>query len=314
MTRERPRSSTPPGAGAGAGERVSAPLAAAVPGPAEHEADALSAHLLETATTAAREAGALVAPWAGRVAVAAEKRGFFDPVTECDRAAEQLIAERIFQAHPDSTLIGEEGGARGDGAVHWYVDPIDGTNNFVAGIPFFCVSIAAALGDRMLAGVVYDPVRDELMAASTTGAFLNGAPIRCGGSATDAGATLLTSYPESGGRASDADLARFGELIRGFRAVRRLGSTALHLAYVACGRADASFERDTNAWDVGAGLFLVQQAGGRYLVPAGEGLTARRPWLSRLYVAACPELDLRHSVLQAVLWPAARGETAAVAA
>src|SRR5581483_5287207 len=161
----------------------------------------------------------------------------------------------IFKAYPDSTLVGEEGGAQGTGAVHWYVDPIDGTNNFVSGIPFFCVSIGAALGDQMLAGVIYDPVRDELMAASTGGAFLNGTPMRSSGGSVDAESTLLTSFPQSGGRAEAADVIAFGELVRSFRCVRRLGSTALNLAYVACGRADATFEADTNSWDVAAGMF-----------------------------------------------------------
>ena len=111
----------------------------------DREADALSTHLLEIAIGAAHAAGAYFTPFAGRIAIAAEKKGFFDPVTECDRESERRIVERILRDHPDSTIVGEEGGQQGSGAVQWYVDPIDGTNNFVAGIPFFTVSIAAAL-------------------------------------------------------------------------------------------------------------------------------------------------------------------------
>ena len=269
----------------------------------DRDADALSAHLVDIATRAATEAGSYVVEHAGRVA-AADKAGFYDPVTECDRESERLIVERIFREHPDSTIVGEEGGRQGSGAVHWYVDPIDGTVNFVAGVPFFCVSIGAALGDRMLAGVIYDPVRREVMAASTAGATLDGEPMRSRGGAADTGATLLTDFPKSGGRAAPEDYEQLAELVASFRAVRRLGSSALHLAYGACGRADATFGLGTNAWDVAAGMFLVQQAGGRYFVPGGDSFAVDRPWLARNYLAACPELDLERSSLRRTVWNA----------
>lgn len=269
---------------------------------ADRDTDALSHHLLEIATGAARDAGAYFAPFAGRIEVAAEKKGFFDPVTECDRESERRIVERIFQGHPDSTIIGEEGGQQGSGEVHWYVDPIDGTNNFVAGVPFFCVSIAAAVGDRLLAGVIYDPSREEVFAASTAGATLNGEPMLCRGSVLDTGATILTEFPRSGRPTAPEDLDRFGRLIRTFRAVRRLGSTALHLAYVACGRADGTFGMGTNSWDVAAGVMLVQQAGGRYLVPPGNPEWIAQPWLSPHYLAVTPELDLERSSLGLIAW------------
>jgi myo-inositol-1(or 4)-monophosphatase len=270
--------------------------------PSDRDADALSSHLLEIAIGAAHAAGAYFTPYAGRIEIAAEKKGFFDPVTECDRESERLIVERIFRDHPDSTIIGEEDGQQGSGAVHWYVDPIDGTNNFVAGIPFFCVSIAAAVDGRLLAGVVYDPSKQETFAASTAGATLNGQPIRCTGSALDTGATLLTEFPRSGRPIDPEDLARFGKLLRGFRAVRRLGSTALHLAYVAAGRADATFGLGTNPWDIAAGALLIQQAGGRFLVPPGNTAAARQPWLTPDYFGLTPELDLERSVLGEVVW------------
>jgi len=268
----------------------------------DREADALSAQLTEIAIDAAREAGAYIVQYAGRSMEVGEKRGFFDPVTEYDRGSERLIAEQIFRRFPDSTLVGEEGGRQGSGAVHWYVDPIDGTNNFVSGLPYFSVSIAAALDDRMLAGVVLDPTRDECFAASRAGATLNGVPIRCTGSDSDTGATLLTGFPKSGGLASDEDFNRFAVLLRSFRSVRRMGSTALHLAYVAAGRSDATFEINTNAWDLAAGMFLVQQAGGQYLVPDDGTETASRPWLFPSFIALCPELDLRQSSLWPTVW------------
>ncbi|MCC7367383.1 MAG: inositol monophosphatase [Chloroflexi bacterium] len=261
------------------------------------QTDALSRHLLAIATDAAKDAAAYFAPFAGRIAIAAEKKGFFDPVTECDRESERRIVERIFREHPDSTIVGEEDGQQGSGAVHWYVDPIDGTNNFVAGVPFFCVSIAAALGDQLLAGVIYDPSKDELFAASTAGATLNGEPMRAAGSVLDSGCTLLTEFPRSGRPLDPNDLDQYERLIRPYRAVRRLGSTALHLAYVACGRGDATFGMGTNPWDVAAGVMLIQQAGGRYLVPEGNATWAARPWLSPYYLAVTPELDLGQSAV-----------------
>lgn len=269
---------------------------------ADRDADALSSHLLEIAIGAAHAAGAYFTPFAGRIEVAAEKKGFFDPVTECDRESERRIVERIFREHPDSTIVGEEGGQQGSGAVHWYVDPIDGTNNFVAGIPFFCVSIAAAVNGRLLAGVIYDPSKEETFAASTAGATLNGEPIRCSGSALDTGATLLTEFPRSGRPLDPEDLPRFGRIIREFRAVRRLGSTALHLAYVAAGRADATFGMGTNPWDIAAGVMLIQRAGGRFLVPPGNADAVAQPWLSPDYFGLTPELDLERSVLGTVVW------------
>jgi myo-inositol-1(or 4)-monophosphatase len=267
----------------------------------DREADALSSHLLGIAVGAARDAGAYFTPYAGKIDFA-EKKGFYDPVTECDKESERRIVERIFREHPDSTIVGEEGGQQGSGAVHWYVDPIDGTNNFVAGIPFFCVSIAAALGDRLLAGVIYDPSRDEVFAATTAGATVNGEPIRCSGSPVDSGCTLLFEHPRSGRPVETAELERFGRLLQPFRAVRRLGSTALHLAYVAAGRADATFGLGTNPWDIAAGVLLVQQAGGRFLVPPANEIAVTRPWLSPDYFAVTPELDLEHSILGDVVW------------
>ena len=265
------------------------------------DADALSSHLLGIAIGAAHDAGAYFAPFAGKISYA-EKKGFFDPVTECDKESERRIVERIFREHPDSTVVGEEDGQQGSGAVHWYVDPIDGTNNFVAGIPFFCVSIAAALDDRMLAGVIYNPVTGETFAASTAGATLNGKPMRCTGAATDSGCTLLTEYPRSGRPVIPEELARLGRLLEPFRAVRRMGSTALHLAYVAAGRADATFGMGTNPWDIAAGAFLIQQAGGRFLVPPANELANRRPWLTPDYFGVTPELDLERSILGEVVW------------
>jgi myo-inositol-1(or 4)-monophosphatase len=273
----------------------------------DREADALSAQLVKIAIDAAREAGAYIIQHAGRVEDVGEKRGFFDPVTECDRHSERLISAQIFKRYPDSTIIGEEGGQQGNGAVQWYVDPIDGTNNFVAGLPYYCVSIAASLDDRMLAGVVYDPEHDECFSASRAGATLNGAPIRAKGAAADTGATLTTGFPKAGGLATPDDFERFALLLKSFRATRRLGSTALQLAYVACSRSDVTFEINTNSWDLAAGMFLVQQAGGQYHAAPAPGVPAERPWLSPSFIAACPEFNLEQSSLRPTIWDVMTG-------
>ena len=198
-------------------------------------------------------------------------------------------------------IVGEEGGLIGDGLVRWYVDPIDGTNNFASGIPFFCVSIGATVADRLVAGVVYDPIRDELFAASGGIATCNGEPILSRGAPGDAEATLITGFPSyepwpqapSGPR----DLERLGEMIRSFRTLRRLGSAALGLAYVAAGRADVAFGISSSPWDVAAGAILVEAAGGTYRAVPRSASSDRTPWLSPGYLAHVADFDPARSCL-----------------
>lgn len=264
----------------------------------------LSQHLLKIAKGAALLVGDMLVEASaeatvGKLAIE-NKANFHDLVTKYDRQSEQMITDYIFQQHSDSTIVGEEGGAKGSGSIHWYVDPIDGTSNFARGIPFFCVSIGAALGDQMLAGVIYDPVRREMFSASTQGAFLDDKPIRAHGSQTDSGALILTAFPSPHATGvSDDDFKLFSELVRSFATVRRVGSCALSLAYIACGRADVVFESSVNPWDVAAGILIVEQAGGRYLPLASPSSPAdQQPWLSPKFIATCPEFDLEQSVLR----------------
>jgi myo-inositol-1(or 4)-monophosphatase len=230
------------------------------------------------------------------------KGGYHDLVTEADRIAEQMITKQIFRTFPDSTILGEESGQQGKGDFLWYVDPIDGTNNFISGIPLFCVSIAVSYQGQMLAGVVFEPVRNELITASLDGAFLNGIPIHSSGVTSDAAALLLSSFPYEGGQATPKDFEYYETIISRFRAVRRLGSTALELAYVASGRADITFQTNANPWDVAAGMFLVHQAGGIYSIPENANPTIQNtPWLSPQFVASCPQFDLNKSCLHNLL-------------
>ncbi|WP_049565435.1 inositol monophosphatase family protein [Nonomuraea sp. SBT364] len=200
------------------------------------------------------------------------KRDFHDPVTEHDKAAEDHIRDVLARRCPDSVVVGEEGGTHGEGAVSWYVDPIDGTANFAAGLPFFCTSIAAAVDGEVVAGVVYDPVRDDEFAAWLGGATCNGTPIRSAGARTDREAMLLSSYPTPRDldRDGDAALDRLARMTRAFAAVRRPGSAALKLAHVAAGWSDVAYGTHVNAWDVAAGSLLVRQAGGVYLPLSGS--------------------------------------------
>lgn len=230
-------------------------------------------HLLDTAVEAARAVGPrLRKAFHSRPDVTA-KRDFHDPVTEHDRAAEETIRAVISSRAPGSTIVGEEGGTTGAGDIVWYVDPIDGTANFAAGLPFFCVSIAAAVHGELVAGVVYDPVREQEFTAGPDGAWCDGTPLSSSGATRDQEAMLLMSYPTPQDLDADGELAlrRYAGCVRSFATVRKPGSAALKLAYVAAGWADVAYGTRSNPWDVAAGALLVRRAGGVYL---GDPLVA----------------------------------------
>ncbi|GAA1766618.1 inositol monophosphatase family protein [Luedemannella helvata] len=224
------------------------------------------------------------------------KRDRHDPVTVHDRAAEASIRDFIMSTEPDSTVVGEEDGVRGSGRVHWYVDPIDGTANFARGLPFWCTSVAAVVDGAVVAGAIYDPVRGDLFTASTTGAWCNEQPMHSTGVTEETAAMLVTSYPGSRGIETDRErvLARTAQLITTYATVRRPGSTALNLAYVASGRVDVALGIGINAWDVAAGALMVRQAGGHYFgLRRGEpNLNGPDPaWTFPGYLAMVGTLD-----------------------
>jgi myo-inositol-1(or 4)-monophosphatase len=226
------------------------------------------------------------------------KRDIHDPVTVHDRAAEETIREVLAEHTPGSVVVGEEGGVGGgDGDLRWFVDPIDGTANFAVGLPFFCVSIGAAAGGELVAGVVYDPVREDMFTASLDGAACNGEPIRSRGAVRDETAVLVTGYPNAREthRRGEESLRRFGRMVDAFATVRRPGSAALTLAHVAAGWADAAYGTSVNAWDVAAAVLLVRQAGGTYLPLDGEA--GCRDWEAPGYLACVGGFDLAGSVL-----------------
>ncbi|ACZ88324.1 fructose-1, 6-bisphosphatase/inositol-1-monophosphatase [Streptosporangium roseum] len=224
------------------------------------------------------------------------KRDFHDPVTEHDKAAEERIREVLDRLCPGSVVEGEEGGVRGEGDIRWYVDPIDGTANFAAGLPFFCTSIGAVVDGKVVAGTVYDPVRDDEFTASLDGAFCNGKPIRSSGARTDREAVLLSSYPTPRDLAAggDAALHRFARMVNAFASTRRPGSAALKLAHIAAGWSDVAYGTHVNAWDVAAGSLLVERAGGTYIPLSGDIFTPGG------YLACVGGFDLAGSVMAEV--------------
>lgn len=229
---------------------------------------------LEAAMAAAREAGALIRDRLGRYESIDTKASAHDLVTDVDRASERLIADRLLTAFPGHMMLGEESMAEGDRRHDrnadpsqveylWVCDPIDGTTNFVYGIPSCTVSIALAHYGQPVLGVIYDPARDELFSAIRgEGAWLNGQPIRVREEKRLAEALLVTGFPvRSELRA--INLAEVVRIVPHCFNLRALGSAALHLSYVAAGRLNGFWEHGLHPWDLAAGYVLVTEAGGR---------------------------------------------------
>ena len=209
----------------------------------------------------AREAGSLLMSYFGKVSV--EYKGDADLVTQADRASEKLIVGRIRKEWPEHDLIGEEGSRRETGSdFRWYIDPLDGTTNFAHGFPVFCVSIALEHKGERIAGVVYDPTRDEMFAAEKGGgSFLNGR-IHVSAIARLKESLVATGFP-SHKRHKNPNIHFYHQITLRSHGVRRAGSAALDLCYLASGRYDAYWEFNLNAWDTAAGVLLVEEAGGK---------------------------------------------------
>jgi myo-inositol-1(or 4)-monophosphatase len=187
-----------------------------------------------------------------------------DYASEVDGLAEAAIIKELRRANPDYAILGEEGGAQGKGRFTWVIDPLDGTSNYLHGIPHWCVSIALVENGEPIHGVVFDPLRNELFTTSRgSGAALNERKIRIGERKDLDGAMLITGFPPRERERTGAQLECLRQLLREAEDVRRTGSAALDLAWVACGRADAYFEAGLQPWDVAAGVLLVREAGGR---------------------------------------------------
>jgi myo-inositol-1(or 4)-monophosphatase len=225
----------------------------------------------EVAAAIAREAGALLKGFYEK-GVAMEYKGDVDLVTEADRASEALIKARLNAAFPEHGIYGEEGTREGlERQFRWYVDPLDGTTNFAHGFPVFCVVLGLerrgtglALNEdgEMVAGVIYDPLRDEMFVAERgMGAWLNGKRIHVSKTKTLQEALTATGFP-SHKRHENPNVHFYQEITLRSHGVRRAGSAALDMAYVACGRIDGYWEFKLNPWDTSAGYLLIEEAGG----------------------------------------------------
>jgi myo-inositol-1(or 4)-monophosphatase len=187
-----------------------------------------------------------------------------DLVTDIDQASEALIVGAIRERYPDHVIVAEEGGVgAATGSYTWYVDPLDGTINYFHGFPYYSVSIAVAHAGELFIGAVYDPVRNELFSAEREqGAFLNGRKLRCSTTDTLQRTLLTTGFPYGRASQPDNNLREFAHLLMRVQDVRRPGSAALDLCYVAAGRSDAHWELGLSPWDTAAGALILREAGG----------------------------------------------------
>ena len=220
--------------------------------------------LLNIAVSAARKAGTIITRALERVdSLQIESKSRNDFVSEVDYRAEQEIIQTIRKAHPDHGILAEESGEQGGGEYTWVIDPLDGTTNFLHGFPQFSVSIALHHKGRCEVAVVYDPLRPELFTATRGGgAQLEGRRIRVSKARGLDGSLLGTGFPFKDQTHVDAYLGMFKALLPQAAGIRRPGSAALDLAYVAAGRLDGFWEIGLQPWDMAAGVLLIQEAGG----------------------------------------------------
>ncbi|TLN23859.1 inositol monophosphatase [bacterium] len=230
-------------------------------------------------------------------------KGLIDLVTEVDQRSEALLLERIRANYPGDTIVTEEGGRfEGANGHSWIIDPLDGTVNYAHGIPIFAVSIAYAVDRQVMLGVVYDPLRDEVFAAERgKGAWLNGLPISPAGD-TDLQTALLVTGFSYNPEIRDRNLAYFIHFVKRAQAVRRLGSAALDMCYVACGRLDGYWELHLRLWDIAAAALIAQEAGAQVTDMAGGPDFMASPHSA---VAASPRL---HAALMAEIRNVEKGE------
>ena len=220
--------------------------------------------MLNFAIETAREAGQILLEKFGRK-INISKKGDINLVTEADLASEKYIIEKINSRYPKHAILAEESGeAIVEGATwKWIIDPLDGTTNYAHGYPCFCVTIALEHDGEIVIGVTFDPTRDELFASERGGgATLNNKPIRVSETPELKDALLVTGFPYDT-RERENFVRHFTGFTHKSRGIRRDGSAAIDMAYVACGRFDGFWEEGLHAWDVAAGVLLIEEAGGR---------------------------------------------------
>lgn len=216
---------------------------------------------------AARLAGNTILRQIGRIeSLAVVEKARHDFASEVDAQAEKDIIRELKRAFPKYAFLGEEGGAMGQARYTFVIDPLDGTSNYLHGIPHYCVSIALLDQDEPVCAVIFDPLRNEIFSGTRGGgAYLNDRRIRCSARAELPGSLLITGFPPRERKRLAPQLEAVRHLLVDSECedVRRSGSAALDLAYVACGRADGYFEAGVKPWDIAAGVLLVREAGGR---------------------------------------------------
>ena len=220
---------------------------------------------LNTAVKAARRAGEIIVRGLARFeGVETASKGLNDFVTSIDHAAEAAIIETLGDAYPHHAFLAEESGASGTGEIIWIIDPLDGTTNFMHGFPTFAVSIACQMGGRMEHAVIYDPMRQEIFTASRgQGAYLESRRLRVSRQRTLDGALIGTGFPYRDNlHLLDPYMAMMKAVIQRASGLRRPGSAALDLAYVAAGRTDGFWEIGLKPWDTAAGTLLIRESGG----------------------------------------------------
>ena len=195
-------------------------------------------------------------------------------VTIADKESEALVIQRIKDRYPTHAILAEESGASGSGEGKWIIDPLDGTTNFAHQYPFFCVSVAFEQRGEVLCGAVYDPLRDEMFSgARGIGSFVNGQQIRVSDTPKLGSALIMTGFPYSVREKIRLAMSQFEAFIIESQAVRRGGSAALDLCYVAIGRCDGFWELDLHPWDTAAGQVILEEAGGQVTDFKGNSYT-----------------------------------------
>ena len=242
---------------------------------------------------AARTGGSVLLSWMDRFET--REKGPKDLVTDADLASQQAIRDIVLGEFPDHEFLGEEDDALDTKAINspradtcrWLVDPLDGTTNYVHRLPMFSVSVAVERGGEILAGAVFDPIASECYTAqSGQGAWLNGAPLSTSNCERISEALLAASFSANVPRNSD-EVVRFVEVLHSCQALRRMGSAALNLSYLAAGRLDGYWATSVKPWDVAAGILLVREAGGIATGVDGGPLDLARP---KFAAAATPTL------------------------
>lgn len=253
--------------------------------------------MLNFAIETARDAGRLLLEKFDR-GIAVSKKGEIDLVTEADLASEALIIERIRSYYPRHSILAEESGeaviAGGDASWKWIIDPLDGTTNFAHAYPCWCVTLALEHNGEIVVGVTYDPTRNELFSAEKgRGASLNNQPIRVSKTETLGDALMVTGFPYDIKRRED--FARhLTQFLLNSRGVRRDGSAAIDMAYVACGRFDGFWEEGLKPWDMAAGVLLIEEAGGQISYYDGSRHSIYKPPI-------CASNGLIHSQMLEIL-------------